>query len=1342
VSGVIAKLRRALDDEARNPRYIETLSKRGYRLLVQPVDALEIASRPGGTFTVGDWLVEPSCNRMRRGDTTVELERSTMDVLLCLAERAGETVAREELVDRVWRTDSISEFTVGRRVAELEEALGGKTANPGYIETVSEGEYRLAAAVALSEPQSTVTPFPGPQSGTERVPYPGLSAFTEADADVFFGRDAEIAAMWRRIAGHRLLAVVGPSGVGKSSFVRAGVIPTAPVGWRHLICTPGDRPLMAIARALAPQAENDPSRVDELLRFDDPDVALATLSRWRATADHAMLVVDQFEELFTLNPRETQTRFVELLIRLVTAARIHVVLVMRDDFLSKLHAHPQLAPVFRELTVLGPPGTAELRRALVEPAQRRGYRFEDDALPDEMVTSVAEERGSLPLLAFAARRMWELRDRERRLLTRSSYDEIGGVTGALAGNAEAVLRSIGNQRLPVVRELFRNLVTAQGTRALRSVDDLLSVFAAERRDEAARVLDALIDARLLTSFDEMPDESSTLDGPKRVEIVHESLLREWPRLVGWQIRDADAARLRDQLRQAAQLWEARGRPRELLWTGAPYREFRVWRDTYPGGLSTSETAFADAMAVHARRRKRRRRLAAASVLVAAVAVAAVTSWLWRRSELQTRRLESRQLIEDARRAMDRSPPIGFASALASLEVMDSREARRLALEALWRSPMPLIVDSPLPLPHVFTGGGISPDGMWLVNGYFDGMLSLVSASGGPPIEWQAHDFATRGFFLPDSLTVMSITPVDPRLRIWTVPDHRLLGAQEQLATPGRGEIGAKQVNTLRNLARWIRDESVPGGWHYDRSAVPVWNRIVPAATSTAALASDDSELIVGRGDEILSVPLENPDRQTSLARVSSPIEFLTVHREDDLLATSHSDGTLRLWALGADAARPLRSWRLGVDGGCNDIAFDPSGMLIAAGFDLGPTAIRGLDDPPGSDPLFLLPGRSRLTELAFHPDGGWLVETRIGQSNLWPLERRHRPFILRGHASRVERVVFGADSRFLYSYATDGTVRQWPLSPEAEAEPRVIHDWGHPVDAIIGWVAPSPDAQFVVTTGGEEIVRLVSLDGSEPIDLGGFDQRVLRASVSPDGRSVAAAGQIAGRRVLRVWDLESGSVNDIDLGEPGSSTFNWLLFLEFLPDGRLLVAISGPLYLVDPVSGNDVQIANGVGSFIAARQEPVIMTRSELDSAPSSAWVHNLATGTRVELTSHGHGVSSVALDATGSLAVTGGRDGIIRVGPASGEEPMLLVGPSGSVMTVDVSPDGRWIASGHGDGLVRLWPMPDLERAPIHDLPRDQLLAKLRPLTNLRVVRDPDDPGGHTVTVEEFPGWLTTPEW
>jgi WD40 repeat protein len=186
----------------------------------------------------------------------------------------------------------------------------------------------------------------------------------------------------------------------------------------------------------------------------------------------------------------------------------------------------------------------------------------------------------------------------------------------------------------------------------------------------------------------------------------------------------------------------------------------------------------------------------------------------------------------------------------------------------------------------------------------------------------------------------------------------------------------------------------------------------------------------------------------------------------------------------------------------------------------------------------------------------------------------------------------------------------------------------------------------------------------------------------------------------------------------------------------------GGLYELDPVTGAFTQRAEGVGLFIIGRDDDLIVSRSRMDGVPSFATIHDLAAGTSTPLASHGNRVLCFALDPSGSIVATGGRDGIIRVGPVSGESPHWLVGHEGTVWSLAISPDGRTIASGGSDSTIRLWPMPDLSRPPLHDLPGDDFQARLGSLINRRVVRDPDDPEGYRIKVDPFPGWAIVPQW
>ena len=278
------------------------------------------------------------------------------------------------------------------------------------------------------------------QEVEERSPYPGLSSFTEKDAAFFFGREQEAVALWDRLRSRQLSGVIGPSGAGKTSFVRAGVVASKPEGWGTLVCTPGAAPFRGLGQALLPTFAGDLEALQGILSMDDPGVAFDLVSRWRRGHGEALLVVDQFEELFTLNPDEVQARFAAVLGRLAREADVHVLLSLRDDFLMKCADHEPIAKVFESLSPIPALSREALGRALVEPAKKRGYAFEDEALVDEMVESVEGARGALPLLAFAVSRLWEKRDREKKRLTRAAYEEVGGVAGALAQHAEADAR--------------------------------------------------------------------------------------------------------------------------------------------------------------------------------------------------------------------------------------------------------------------------------------------------------------------------------------------------------------------------------------------------------------------------------------------------------------------------------------------------------------------------------------------------------------------------------------------------------------------------------------------------------------------------------------------------------------------------------------------------------------------------------------------------------------------------------------------------------------------------------------------------------------------------------------
>ena len=504
------------------------------------------------------------------------------------------------------------------------------------------------------------------QETGERDPYPGLLSFTEEDAGLFFGREAEVGALWGRLRNRRLLAVIAPSGAGKTSLVRAGVVASRPEGWAALVCTPGSLAVPGPGPGAGAGAVGGPRRAAEaggLRRPGDGVRAGGEVEEGaRRGAGGGGPVRGAVHAQRARRRRDDSPRCWAGCRRTGTSTSC---LSMRDDFLIRCSEQETLASVFLELTPLPALSREGLVRALVEPAKRRGFRFEDEGLVEEMVASVEGARGALPLLAFAVSRLWERRDRERKLLTRAAYEEVGGVAGALAQHAEATMDRIGTERQAVVREVFRNLVTAHGTRAVADREELLSVFP-ERR-AAEEVLAALIDARLLTSYEVEGKEGEP--SHHRIEIAHESLLKAWPRLVRWQAQDEEGAVLRDQLKQAAHLWEEKGRS-----SGPPLERdgvpgVRAVARPLPGGTHRARGGLREGDDGQGAGEPSPPRLAVAAAFAVLVAVLAVIGVLLRRA------------MDERRRA---GPASSWPSAGWSCSA--TRPRAWLTRERAWRSP--------------------------------------------------------------------------------------------------------------------------------------------------------------------------------------------------------------------------------------------------------------------------------------------------------------------------------------------------------------------------------------------------------------------------------------------------------------------------------------------------------------------------------------------------------------------------------------------------------------------------------------------------------------------------------
>jgi eukaryotic-like serine/threonine-protein kinase len=467
---------------------------------------------------------------------------------------------------------------------------------------------------------------------SDESPYAGLRSFQEADAHRFFGRAREVAAAIARLRDVPVLAMVGPSGVGKSSFVRAGIVPALKASgepWSTLVVRPGRSPMAALAYALAPMVHtgvttaagttaaftvsSDLSQQQEVVArlHAEPGYLGAVLrSRARSQDQHILLFVDQFEELYTQvpDPRE-RLAFTACLAGVCDDATtpLRLVVALRSDFLDHVAEAPAfLAELTRGLWFLTPPSRDGLRDALRQPAEMAGYQFEAPAMVEAMLDHLEHTPGALPLLQFAASQLWEMRDRDRRQLTTASYDRIGGIAGALASHADAVIAECSAREQALSRALLLRLVTAERTRAIVPVSELYEL--SPDPVEIYRVVDRLVRSRLLVGQTTASDDGGPGVGGS-VELVHESLIHSWPLLRSWLDETQDDAAFLEQLRGAAKQWQARGYASGLLWRGEAMQEARLWHGRYRGELPELQLAYLRAVFGLADRTTRRTRLA-------------------------------------------------------------------------------------------------------------------------------------------------------------------------------------------------------------------------------------------------------------------------------------------------------------------------------------------------------------------------------------------------------------------------------------------------------------------------------------------------------------------------------------------------------------------------------------------------------------------------------------------------------------------------------------------------------------------------------------------------------------
>ncbi len=1124
-------------------------------------------------------------------------------------------------------------------------------------------------------------------------PYKGLRAFQEADSPDFFGRAALTEKLLARLVdageGARFLAIVGPSGSGKSSVARAGLIPALHRGalsnsnrWFITDMMPGSRPLEELEAALLRVAVGPLPSLLSQLSEDRRGLVRAVRHILPSDQDsELLLLIDQFEELFSLvSDPAVRNHFIDNLLSAVTdpRSRIRIVLTLRADYFDRPLVYPRLAELMHSHTeIVLPLTSAELERAIVGPAERRGLDIET-GLVTALVRESEAQPGTLPLLQYTLTELFE--QRTGLTLSRAAYEAVGGITGALARRAEELYGEMDGDGQAVTRQVFLRLV-----RLGDAVED------SRRRVRLAEIQSGLGQPRvldeILTAFDRYRfltfDRDPTTHEPT-IELAHEALLRAWRRFSDWIAASRQEMRVRQHLTAAAHEWVTAARDPGLLATGTRLVQFETLSTGSTLALNAEERAYLDASTAEQNRNTRdrqaqTRRLSMlqrglVGVLLASLAIAlgllayAFTS---RNEALELAQVAlSRQLAVQAINELQN--PVGndeFATLLAvrSLGLTYSAEADQALVEAAGRLPL-----------RMFSGhsdelyfGVFSPDGKLIVTASADHTARIWDVQTGQErLILSGHTDEVYGaVFSPDGQFVVTGS-ADTTAKLWDIS----MGRELRTFSGSQGPIRSIAISPDgRNLLTGSGEGEV---WLWD---LATGERVVSYVGHTAGIRSvafsrDGARVLTGGSDQTARLwETQSGKILRTFSGHSDAVYSAAISADSRLVATGSSDNTARLWDVSTGQLLQTLS---GHTGSIRNISFSPDDQFVLTAS--GDNTARIWEVSTGAVIRTLRGHADKMWSAAYSPDGQYvLTSSRDRSAKLWAVAGNPVGVTYRGHTGEVYGVAFSRDGQRVATASADMTARLWSTASGLPVREFLGH-----TDQVLS-VALSPDGTQLLTGSLDQTAKLWdTATGRLRWTLTGHTGQVFSVAFSPDGKLALAGGDTT----AWLWDTATGQpVHTFN----GHTRTVW--GVAFSPDGRYIITTSldSTLRLWDAKTFQEVSVWNqgSVDEIYGVTFSPD--SKLVLASLPShSAQLWDVASGQPVR-TFYGHTNTVYIVDFSpdGRYAVTGSQDRTADIwSVADGTTVRTLSGHTHAVWGVAFSPDGRSVLTGSLDGTARLW--------------------------------------------------------
>ncbi len=1149
-------------------------------------------------------------------------------------------------------------------------------------------------------------------------PYKGLDYFDEADANLFVGREAltekltecVLSFTTRQDAGtQRFFAVIGASGSGKSSLVRAGLVPAlrgkkVSANWPIYILTPGAHPLENLALCLTQDARSvvTTAALMDDLGTDPRSLGLYISRALKPTcAVHLLLVIDQFEELFTLcRSEEERSAFINNL--LIGASeengQVVVVITLRADFYAHCAGYLQLREALAQnQEFIGAMNDRELRRAIEEPARRGQWEFEP-GLVDLILRDVGHEPGALPLLSHALLETWQRR--HGHTLTLSGYTSAGGVRGAIAETAEAVfVDRFTREQQAIARRIFLRLtelgeVTAVGdTRRQATFKEL--ILKPEETAATQAVLQALANARLITTSEDS------------AQVAHEALIREWPTLRHWLEEDREGLHLHRHLTEAAFEWSTANCEPDLLYRGVRLAQMREWAATHEEDMNEQECEFLAASVALSeqeaaeREAQRQRELEAAKklaeaerksalklrarsrtitvvgVIAVALAVMAGIFAFYSNQNALNADLQRNSALSAQATAQNDAQSRATAEALAVNERETAQnnlinaERSRLAALALnsYYGNQSGEVSALLALRSLLHYG-YSPDA--------DGVLSTASGRGLMRFQNYQTDIVLIPFDIASQADVKSFL-----VAISYSGNLEISEANTGVMGPGFILLGN---NTIRFRAALSRD-------------------------GTQVVTGDMNGVVILRnvaGQEIRSF---NGHTEAVNSVAFSP--------SGNTVASGSSDRTTRIW----DAQTGQELLRLVGKEPVLVVKFSPDGkFILTAGAD---KLVRLWDSQTGAELRQYAGHDDSITDAAFSPDGQWIVSSSKDKTaRIWEMATGMNIRIL-SHNSGIEMAVFSPDGHFILTGGDDGVARLWNAQTGVELKQFV----GHTGPVISGTF--SPDGKTVATGSKDDTVKIWNVDlelgprsiaGNLPGDLSDFE-------ISPDGLSVllgittpparlidlktgeerlnfASPEYLSGNPTItdvaispdgkwaataeitkaRLWNMETGQeVRQFVEGD------EIIIGLDFSPDSQYIVTAGNSIArLWEVQTGRKIRLfpTTHWARVVAFSPDGKYLATGHYYDYPDT-WLWDVSSGWNMQMfccQDRLQYIRDVAFSPDSRFVISAGDSAAHLWSVETGAEIRRFTIPGAKVYAAVFSHDGKYIATGSDDKTARIW--------------------------------------------------------